>query len=259
MLNRISNFLLKPHQIPSKLLRHLKQLWVNLTYDPKFYEAEQIKFFGALGLDYLESKKTLSEIYDQYPDFVSDTTSCHHNLFAAFSKTRPEFKKILEIGTHSGTGTVLLSILFPHALVETIDLPDEPSAFGSSYGHDEAFIKKRNSLLSSRHNIIFNQIDSVALTFANTSTYDFIWVDGDHEYPLVTVDIANCLRLLSDDGLVVCDDVRKKNSPTFDTIQKFVYAKLIKSCLVHKRISKPRAHQIGKFIAVLSRENKKEA
>jgi predicted O-methyltransferase YrrM len=259
MLSRIVKSLLKPHQIPSKLLRRVKQLWIDLTYDLEHYEAEQTQFFGALGLDYLESKKTLSEIYDKNPNLIGDTNSCHHNLFAALSKSRPEFKKILEIGTHSGTGAALLSILFPHALVETIDLPDDLPGFESSYGHDETFIKKRNNLLSSRPNVIFNQIDSASLTFASASTYDFIWVDGDHEYPLVAVDITNCLRLLNDGGLVACDDVRKKNSPTFETIQKFVHTKLIKSHLIHKRTFKPRAHQIGKFVAVLSRVEKKDA
>jgi predicted O-methyltransferase YrrM len=253
MLNCIAKAFLKPHQIPSKLLRRVKQIWVDLTYDSQHYETEQVRFFDALGLDYLESKKALSQIYENNPNLVGDTNSCHHNLFAALSRSRPEIRKILEIGTHSGTAAVLLSTLFPQALVETMDLPDE---LASSYGHDAAFIQKRNSLLNTRANIVFNQVDSASLTFTSANTYDLIWVDGDHKYPLVALDIANCLRLLNDGGLVVCDDVRTENNATYATIQKFVQANLVKLHLIHKRTTKPRAQQVGKLIAVLSRIEK---
>ncbi len=34
-----------------------------------------------------------------------------------------------------------------------------------------------------------------------------IWVDGDHTFPIVAFDIANALRLLKSDGVMLCDDV----------------------------------------------------
>ncbi len=256
MLNRITKILLKPHLIPLKLLKRLEWLWIEMNYDYEQYETEQIIFFNALGLDYLESKKTLVEMYDQNKDLMVEMKSCHHNLFTALSKNH-RFENILEIGTHSGAGAVLLSILFPDAQIETIDLPDNHPVFKSTYGRVREserrdFINRRNDLLSSRPNITFNQTDSTSLSFVKDKAYDFIWVDGDHEYPLVAIDIVNSLRLLNTGGLIACDDVRLKRSATYETIQKFVDAKLVKLYLIHKRTIKPHASLVGKYVAILS-------
>ena len=37
--------------------------------------------------------------------------------------------------------------------------------------------------------------------------YDLIWIDGAHGYPTVTIDIINSLKLINNDGLIICDDV----------------------------------------------------
>ena len=34
-----------------------------------------------------------------------------------------------------------------------------------------------------------------------------LWVDGDHSYPIVAVDIVNSLRIVRPSGVVLCDDV----------------------------------------------------
>ena len=40
-------------------------------------------------------------------------------------------------------------------------------------------------------------------------TFDLIWIDGAHFDPVVTMDLINSLNLLSDKGLILCDDIRK--------------------------------------------------
>ena len=40
-------------------------------------------------------------------------------------------------------------------------------------------------------------------------TFDLIWIDGAHFDPIVTMDLINSLNLLSDNGFILCDDIRK--------------------------------------------------
>ena len=38
-------------------------------------------------------------------------------------------------------------------------------------------------------------------------TYDVVWADGDHQFPVIAVDLANAVRLLRPGGHLLCDDV----------------------------------------------------
>jgi predicted O-methyltransferase YrrM len=67
-------------------------------------------------------------------------------------------------------------------------------------------ILKRNGNLKSLSNVKF--IEKNSLTLMNTATsFDLIWVDGDHSYPVAAIDIANAVRMLNPDGIAICDDV----------------------------------------------------
>lgn len=252
-LNRTSKFLLNPHRIPLKIYKRLENLYIKTNHNVDQYEIEQVQFFNKLGLDYQESKKTLSNLYEKNPAIKVTMTSCHHNLFAALGK-KYKFNNILEIGTHSGAGAVLLSTIFNDAKIETIDLPDNHPLLKFICTTEQAnFLEKRNALLASKPNITFNQTDSTSLTFVKDNYYDFIWIDGDHTYPLVTIDIVNGLRMLKEDGLMACDDVRLRNSATYDTLKQFEQAGLINFNLIHKRTTlTPQANLKDKYVAIVS-------
>ena len=49
----------------------------------------------------------------------------------------------------------------------------------------------------------------LSLTIDNPATFDLIWVDGSHMDPVVSVDIANAIRLISKNGHIIVDDVFK--------------------------------------------------
>lgn len=136
----------------------------------------------------------------------------HHVLFGAIS-AKFEVKRILEIGTFDGRGAAVLASLFPASQIETIDLPDCDPAFKNSYkrsseGVRQAFIEHRNELLGRFDNIRSIQMNSVALTTEARASYDLIWIDGDHGYPVVAIDIMNAIRLLNPSGIALCDDVQ---------------------------------------------------
>ena len=51
-------------------------------------------------------------------------------------------------------------------------------------------------------------MNSIELINRDTNNFfDIIWVDGHHGNPYATIDIMNSLRLIKDDGLIICDDV----------------------------------------------------
>ena len=256
---------LRPHRILPKIRLWVEAARIGLRYDQAKYELEQADAFRAVGLDYEESKRTLDGVYTENPKLLDPFASCHHNVFAALSKAR-DFQTILEIGTHSGKASLLLSKLFPRATIDTIDLPDDhPVSRGSYARQDEdtraAFTKNRDATLQESTNISFTPIDSITLVLAREQRYDFIWIDGDHDSPMVVMDITNSLRLLNPGGVIACDDVFTKSpgrSDTFnsmasiETIHHLQGAGLVDCGLVFKRTKKPYAHPLRrKFIALL--------
>lgn len=71
------------------------------------------------------------------------------------------------------------------------------------------FLDRRNKNLKNK-NIKFIEIDSIFLpTLFKEETFDFIFVDGDHSYPVVEKDIFNTYKLVKKNGFVVIDDISK--------------------------------------------------
>ena len=265
MLKKIAKVILKPKFIFSRVVAKVIFAYSKVGYSEEEYSKEQAILFSNLKLDYLDSIDKLNTIYKDYPELIDPMTSCHHNLFAALSQ-KFKLENILEIGTHNGTGTVLLSKLFPQSNITTIDLPDNHPVFLTTYSRDKNnrlnFIHNRNKLLSNNSNIKFNQVDSLSLSFSEAK-FDLIWVDGAHGYPVVTADIINSVRMLKKGGFVLCDDVFKhvkksdemyQSIASYETIKSLSNAKLINYSLVHKRIIKPyAAPKLRKYIAVLQK------
>lgn len=261
-IQRIAYYLSHPHKLLDAVKRKMLHKRIRSSYNYESYELDQIQKFRAIGLDYASSKNVLKNIYAENPDLMVKMQSCHHNLFAALIEHDP--KRILEIGTHTGAGSALLSKLFPSADIETIDLPDDHPVFDqgafSIYGRNSnplrlEFLEKRNLLLGKCPNVTFSQMDSTALTIRTDKSYDFIWVDANHEFPYVATDIANGIRLLAATGIMGCDDVRTENSDTMSTLRQFADAGLIDYTLIHKRTELPdNLDLVGKYIAVVRKK-----
>lgn len=149
----------------------------------------------------------------------------HLVIFAAIAASGKPVKSILEIGTHDGKMAVLLSKLFPLASVMTIDLPHNDPLFIETYSRTKNhldFIKERNELISRFPKITLIEANSLSLT-NNEETFDLIWIDGAHGYPVVTIDIVNSFRLIGKDGLIFIDDIYT-NAAVSDSMYKSVAA-----------------------------------
>ena len=139
----------------------------------------------------------------------------HLVIFASLSISS-EFKinKILEIGTFDGQTAAIFSNLFPKATITTIDLEDESDKFIETYNRSQnykEFNHNRDSLLSRFQNVRFKKINSVNLAEWDANSFDLIWIDGAHGYPVVAMDIINSLRLVNSGGVILVDDVFNNN------------------------------------------------
>ena len=93
-------------------------------------------------------------------------------------------------------------------------------------------------------NVKFLEKNSLQLINAVTS-FDLIWIDGDHSYPVAAIDIANAVRILNPDGVTICDDVYMdaiegqmdgRSKASIETLKSLNNAGLISYKLVRKRI-----------------------
>jgi predicted O-methyltransferase YrrM len=96
--------------------------------------------------------------------------------------------------------------------------------------------------------------------------YDLIWIDGDHSYPTAAIDISNAVRLLTKNGIALCDDVylycnaqgkNGRSAATIETLRAIKDSNLINFELVKKRLgyffNSPKKFQ--KFLGIISLKN----
>ena len=180
--------------------------------------AEQAANFAALDLDFQKAQKKVCDLVGEQVDLKSHQSQ-HYELFVAFSESF-EPRRILEIGTADGSFAAFLSMVFPVAKIDTLDLPEADPRFFNATSLENPTqsntetnnnyaesISKRKRNLSSSSNIRFVAKNSLFLSRSEGYKYDLIWVDGDHTYPVVACDIANAVRLVADGGFIFCDDV----------------------------------------------------
>ena len=236
------------------------------VYNEKKYIIEQNKLFSELQLSREEGLKRLSAIKSIDKTLNTSMDSEHKVLLSSISLVNQSFKEILEIGTFDGKNALFLSKIFPDSKITTIDLDDEDDLFIKTYNRDKfedrrEFCIERDKILKSSKNIQFVKMNSLELYKFN-QVFDLIWVDGAHGYPHVAIDIINSLRLLNDNGYLLCDDIWKSKPLIEDNIYQSIagnetlkalqVAKLIKYKLIYKRIDKENNsnEKLRKFVAV---------
>ena len=268
MIKRFIKAISKSHLIPEKIINTIRFNSLRKKYNLRTYENDQNLKFDQLGLDREKGIFNLNQLKKQNPVLIRAMSSEHETLFSSISLLKKkEHLNILEIGTHDGINSYLLSLLFENSKIKTIDLESKDYEFQSSYNREKNyinFIKQRDEVIKERKNIFFKEQNSLSLINTNEK-YDLIWVDGSHGYPTVCIDIINSLKLINNNGLILCDDVftnKPKNQDgtyssiaTFETISALKKEKLINFHLIYKRLE---AHyncdpNKRKFIAVIDK------
>jgi predicted O-methyltransferase YrrM len=164
-------------------------------------------------------RNALGRVYDERDGMFSE----HLVLLASISIARTDIKRILEIGSFDGRTALILSRLYPEAQIVTIDLPSDEVDFKQTYDRQdsiEEFKTRRDSNIRKSGNVEFREVNSLNLSEWE-DRFDLIWIDGDHGYPLVAMDIINSFRLANTNAFVLIDDIWKR-SDTSDTMYKSV-------------------------------------
>lgn len=234
----------------------------------KYYLHQNSLFKDNFHQDYHFFSEKFDLLRLKHSEFFNRMSSDHLILFIALSLTN-EIKNILEIGTYDGKNVFLMSKIFTdYNYIKTIDLPDDSPIFKSFYGRQKEkfrkqFIMNRNEILSKISNLDFIMESSVSL-ISDKHKYDLIWLDGDHNYPVATIDIINSLNLINKDGYILCDDVYIEHIPypniyesdsTYETLKVLKDSGLIEYTLFYKRLDKinnafPKTR---KFIALIKK------
>jgi predicted O-methyltransferase YrrM len=205
----------------------------------------------------------LYELYEKEYLETNGMWSEHLILFSAISQSKFKIKTILEIGTFNGETATILSLLFPNSKIETYDLPVAEMVQDQIYNYatnNQQLISERELNLKNLSNVKFIEKNSLELLNVEKK-YDLIWIDGAHGYPIASIDIANAVRMLSNTGIAICDDVYLKSkkidkfyrsTASIETLQELNKSGLIKFKLVSKRkgffFNNPNKYQ--KFLAI---------
>ena len=266
IMDKIINILKKPHTIPTKIFSRLKSFIEKLNYDEKIFIEKQNQKYAKFNLDREMGLKKLIKIKNKYKIPNRKMSSEHEVLFSSLSlNLQKNFKKILEIGTFDGNNAYLLSLIFPNAKIDTIDLESNKDDFINFYDREKTskeFSETRNSILRKNEKINFIEMNSIKLCY-NNEKYDLIWIDGAHGYPFVCIDIINSLRLINSNGIIMCDDVyinnvvsdkMYKSTAAFEVLTELKKEKIINFNLIYKRLNLENnsSETSRKFIAVFN-------
>ena len=213
------------HKILKKISNFYRFYNFKKNYVKETFENEQNQRFNRLGLNRQEAINKLIKIKEKNNFLDRRMSSEHEVLFAAISNSsKYSISKILEIGTYDGANSYLLSLLFNNSEIQTIDLDDKDSNFELTYNRKDninKFITDRNKIISKGNNIKFKPINSIQLTNYKEK-FDLIWIDGAHGYPVVCIDIINSLKLVNDEGIIICDDVYFKKPTNQDSMYRSI-------------------------------------
>ena len=230
---------------------------------PKLF-VDQKASYSALGLTYEEAIKKLDEVcWRRFGITFSENNgmwSEHLVFFAAVSVSKMNVTNVLEIGTFKGETTRILADLFPKSQIDSIDLSHDEIRSIGTYAYAANELPNSKEMPS---NVTLKTLNSLKLLNESTR-YDLIWVDGNHKSPYVQVDIASAIRLVSNSGFVLCDDIflkplrfEKNSGPEgLETILAFKEAGMIRVSFIRKRLSNKFNNRLtgAKFLAVLQKK-----
>ena len=130
---------------------------------------------------------------------------------------------ILEIGVHEGKFSELLLNKFQPQKMYLVDPWKYESDFiykkalyGGNFSslegqkilddrYEKVKLKFQKQIKSGQISLIRKSSDEVFKLFED-NFFDFIYIDGNHTFEYVKADIANSLKKIKDEGVIICDD-----------------------------------------------------
>lgn len=195
---------MSPDNIATESLRHQFPLRAAATAFPRLIripKAQLEQIFSGIGeLEISLSHNTLERALGHGEAFVL-------SLITAWLQPR----RIFEIGTASGQGTLLMARQAIDARIDTLDLGNERPSLGVQRGQPpwQDLDTIGRAYKESPHT------DRVHQHFGDSATFDFspfagaidlVFVDGAHTYEYVASDSRRALEMIGSRGVVVWDD-----------------------------------------------------
>lgn len=115
-------------------------------------------------------------------------------------------KNLLEIGTHYGHTTKIISDKFPELKITTVDPGDKILGDKRSYFQTQEYLPQHEIGKMFNGNMNINLIKQDFHDISFTEKFDFIFIDGDHTYSAVIKDTQRALQLLNNNGVIVWHD-----------------------------------------------------
>jgi predicted O-methyltransferase YrrM len=170
-------------------------------------------FFQDLDVDRADAEQLCKETLASLGHASPPEGSIHYLAFAALRCSGFEPANILELGTFRAEASEYLAVLFPDAVVHTVDLPtDDPIV--AAFGMDSAGMSERGRRLD-RSNIVAHQTNTMFLAELDLPSMDLVWLDAGHHFPEVAWDHAYCLHRLRPGGWLLSDDIRLPDNPLY--------------------------------------------
>jgi hypothetical protein len=137
----------------------------------------------------------------------------HSMWFILFKEFRPE--NILEIGVYRGQTLSLFMLLsnkfgiksYVHGISPFSSSGDNVSVYLSDldYYNDVlenfSYFNLSNPILHRGYSTDINMVNVI-----ESKLWDFIYIDGNHDYEVANVDFNNCVKYLNHGGILVLDD-----------------------------------------------------
>lgn len=258
----------------------IKTLWTLLNvyrerralagFDVNIFQTEQEKSFERAGLNLQDAVRTTN---DHFISSARIDSSMHYEVVAALVAQK-SVRRILEIGTQTGRFSKFAASLAADVEVTTVDLPFQDRRFDNATHPNFDAIRKTRLSATSAHtreenlrgltNVRFEEMNSILLT-NQARSYDLVFVDGDHTFPIVAIDAMNALRFVEPDGWVLFDDLRPCGGAVSDfggtettlLLETLENAGIVEVFRFHKRLEPRRlidpAHR--KMIALVRRRS----
>lgn len=134
------------------------------------------------------------------------------SLITAWARPR----RIFEIGTGTGEGTLLIARQAPDARIDTLDLGEEPASLGTDQGDQPLEAEAVGRAYRSQpqaERVTQHLGDSAGFDFsAFHGEMDLVFVDGAHTEHYVARDSRAALAMLAPGGTVVWDDCHLRHA-----------------------------------------------
>ena len=162
--------------------------------------------------NYKTKKKSLiieKEIYDNFISFNENQKWFCNNLFFLKSnlKDKKNIEKILEIGSYEGRSAIFFLNHFSNSKITCVDTwagSDEQKKLNPQIIENNFDINLQKYFKLNRINKLKKTSNDFFIN--NNETFDLIYVDGDHSYNQVCIDIDNSWKILNKNGILILDD-----------------------------------------------------